>query len=52
MKEDKENEYIRIGTSDNCEIGDYILTTDYIGFLKPNNFGFYISQYQGIVFPV
>ena len=45
--EDKVNEYIRIGTRDPLEAGEYTLTTSYIGFLKPNNFGFYISEYQG-----
>jgi len=46
MAEEPENEYIRISTDTDLETGlNYKLTSEYIGFLKPNNFGLYISNY-------
>jgi len=46
MVEDIENEWIRIGLKEDLKPNtEYTLDTEYIGFLKPNNHGLYISEY-------
>ena len=45
LSEDKENEYIIIATN-GLAAGSYTLESKYIGFLQPNNYGLYISQYE------
>ena len=45
LSEDKENEFIIIATK-GLQPGSYTLESKYIGFLQPNNYGLYISQYE------
>ena len=46
LREDKDQEYIVLSFDGELQPGDYTLESKYIGFLQPNNFGLYISNYE------